>query len=98
MHIGDGAEYKLPKRKMDITPGKQAVGDIGRLNTIDMGAHHRDLERYKCIRERIEVAARTAPRIGYVDFGLLVRAVTSGCLRLTIVCGSCVLQCQKSIR
>src|ERR1700688_3951157 len=60
VHVGDGAKHQAPKRKMDIAPGKQAVRDIGRLNAIDVWADHWNLERYKCIRERSEGAARAA--------------------------------------
>src|SRR5882672_7656022 len=79
-------------------PGEQAVGDVGRLNAISVGADHRDLEWDKCVRERIEVAARTAPRIRHVGFCPFVRAVASSGLRLAIVRGSRILQGQQSIR
>src|SRR4029077_15840259 len=83
---------------MKKSPGKKAVGDVGRLNAIDIGANHRNLKRDKGIREWVEIAPRAAPRIRCVKFGLLVRAVTSGYLHLTIVRRSGVLQCQQSIR
>src|ERR1700722_6070976 len=82
---------------MDKTPDQQSVRNVGRLDAIDVGADHRNLERDKRVGQGIEVTARTAPGIRHIYFALLTGAIAGSDLRLAIVRGPRVFQSQESI-
>src|SRR5580704_3732610 len=97
MHVRDGAKYQAPEWNMDKSPDQQTVRNVRRLDAVNIGADHRNLERDKRVGQGVEVAARTAPGIRHIHFALLTGAVAGGDLRLAIVRGTRIFQRQESI-
>src|SRR5438094_2816909 len=73
-----------------------AVRNVGRQDARDMWADYRNLERYKRVRQGVEVTARPAPGVGEAHVGAVSKSVVSGDVSLAIVCNPRVPHSQQA--
>ncbi len=66
MYVNDWSENQS-EREMKRSPRDHAVRDIGRANTIEVGANDRLLERNQDVTDHVQISSRSAPDVGNVQ-------------------------------